>query len=206
MNIRFGRSLVAVAALVAQAPAAQAHIVASRLGDFYAGALHPLTDLQDIVLWLAMGVLAGSLGAARGRWLVPVFPLGLLAGLVLDRMFSVPSAGPAADAGIILALGLLLAAAARIPTALLCAMAFGLAMMRGAANATDFAPETNRLLFAAGLAGAGYAAVTLTMALTLAFRPPDAGPSMEWRGIAIRAFGGWIAAIGLMMVGFAFAS
>jgi urease accessory protein len=206
VNIRFGRSLVAVAALVAQAPAAQAHIVASRLGDFYAGALHPLTDLQDIVLWLAMGVLAGSLGAARGRWLVPVFPLGLLAGLVLDRMFSVPSAGPAADAGIILARGLLLAAAARIPTALLCAMAFGLAMMRGAANATDFAPETNRLLFAAGLAGAGYAAVTLTMALTLAFRPPDAGPSMEWRGIAIRAFGGWIAAIGLMMVGFAFAS
>ena len=206
MNFRFGRSFVAVAALVAQAPAAQAHIVASRLGDFCTGALHPLTDLQDIVLWLAMGVLAGSLGAARGRWLVLVFPLGLLAGLVLDRMFGVPSAGPAADAGIILALGLLLAAAARIPTALLCAMAFGLAVTRGAANAADFAPETDRLLFAAGLAGAGYAAITLTMALTLAFRRPDAGPSMEWRGIAIRAFGGWIAAIGLMMVGFAFAS
>lgn len=206
MNFRFGHSLVAAAALAAPAPAAQAHIVTSRLGDFYAGALHPLTDLQDIVLWLAMGVLAGSLGAARGRWLVLVFPLGLLAGLVLDRIFGVPSAGPAADAGIMLALGLLLAAAARIPMALLCAMAFGLAAMRGAANATDFAPETDRLLFAAGLACAGYAAITLTMALTLAFRRPDAGPSMEWRGIAIRAFGGWIAAIGLMMVGFAFAS
>jgi urease accessory protein len=206
VNFRFGYGLVAVAVLFAQAPAAQAHIVASRLGDFYAGALHPLTDLQDIVLWLAMGVLAGSLGAARGRWLVLVFPLGLLAGLVLDRMLGVPSAGPAADAGMILMLGLLLAAAARIPTALLCAIAFGLAVMRGAANATDFAPETDRLLFAAGLAGAGYAAITLTMALTLAFRWPDAGPSMEWRGIAIRAFGGWIAAIGLMMVGFAFAS
>jgi urease accessory protein len=206
VNFRFGHSLVAAVALAAEAPAAQAHIVASRLGDFYAGALHPLTDLQDIVLWLAMGVLAGSLGAARGRWLVPVFPLGLLAGFVLDRTFSVPSAGPAADAGIMLALGLLLAAAARIPTALLCAMAFGLAAMRGAANAADFAPETDRLLFAAGLACAGYAAITLTMALTLSFRRPDAGPSMEWRGIAIRAFGGWIAAIGLMMVGFAFAS
>jgi urease accessory protein len=206
VSFRFGRSFVAAAVLVAKAPAAEAHIVASRLGDFYAGALHPLTDLQDIVLWLAMGVLAGSLGAARGRWLVLVFPLGLLAGLVLDRIFGVPSAGPAADAGIILALGLLLAAAARIPTALLCAIAFGLAVMRGAANATDFAPETDRILFAAGLACAGYAAITLTMALTLAFRRPDAGPSMEWRGIAIRAFGGWIAAIGLMMVGFAFAS
>jgi hypothetical protein len=77
--------------------------------------------------------------------------------------------------------------------------------MHGAANAADLAPETNRLLFAAGLACAGYAAITLIMALTLTFRP-DAGPSIEWRGIAIRAFGGWIAAIGLMMVGFALAS
>jgi hypothetical protein len=44
------------------------------------------------------------------------------------------------------------------------------------------------------------------MAVTLAFRRPEAGASMAWRGIAIRAFGGWIAAIGLMMVGFAYAS
>jgi urease accessory protein len=94
----------------------------------------------------------------------------------------------------------------RMPTALLCAIAFGLAVMRGAANAGDLGPETNRLLFAAGLACAGYAAITLAMALTLAFRRPDAGPSVAWRGIAIRAFGGWIAAIGLMMVGFAYAS
>jgi hydrogenase/urease accessory protein HupE len=135
-----------------------------------------------------------------------VFPLGLLAGLVLDLSFGLVSVRPAADAAMILVLGLLLAAAAtRIPTALLCALAFGLAVMRGAANAADLAPETNRLLFAAGLACAGYAAITLIMALTLTFRP-EAGPSIEWRGIAIRAFGGWIAAIGLMMVGFALAS
>jgi len=153
-----------------------------------------------------MGVLAGSLGAAKGRWLVLVFPLGLLAGLVLGRAFGVLSAGPAADAGMILALGLLLAAAARIPTALLCVIACGLAVVRGAANAGDLGPATDRLLFAAGLACAGYAAITLTMALTLAFRRPDAAPSMQWRGIAIRAFGGWVAAIGLMMVGFALAS
>jgi hypothetical protein len=37
-------------------------------------------------------------------------------------------------------------------------------------------------------------AITLTMALTLAFRRADAGTSMAWRGIVIRAFGGWIAA------------
>jgi urease accessory protein len=205
VTFRFGRLGIAAAMLFAQAEAAQAHVAASRLGDFYAGAFHPLTDLQDIVLWLAMGVLAGSLGAARGRWLVLVFPLGLLAGLVLGRAFGVLSVGPAANAGMILVLGLLLAVAARLPTALLCMIAFGLAVMRGAANAGDLGPETDRLLFAAGLACAGYATITLTMVLTLAFKPQDSGPSTEWRSIAIRAFGGWVAAIGLMMVGFAFA-
>jgi len=197
---------IATAALIASAQTADAHIVASRLGDFYTGALHPLTDLQDLILWAAIGVLAGSLGASKGRWLVLAFPLGLLAGLGLGRATGFVSAGPAADAGMILVLGLLLAAAVRMPMALLCAIAFGLAVMRGAANAGDLGPETNRLLFAAGLACAGYAAITLTMAVTLAFRRPEAGASMAWRGIAIRAFGGWIAAIGLMMVGFAYAS
>jgi len=206
MKLGFGRVSMVAAMLFAQAQGADAHIIASRLGDFYTGALHPLTDLQDLILWTAMGVLAGSLGAAKGRWLVLVFPLGLLAGLVLGRISGLVSTGPAVDAGMILLLGLLLAAAARLPTALLCVIAFGLAMARGAANVSDLAPETDRVLFAAGLASAGYAAITLIMALTLAFSRPDAGASMAWRGIAVRAFGGWIAAIGLMMVGFALAS
>jgi urease accessory protein len=206
MKYQLARTSIATVMLVASAQAADAHIVASRLGDFYTGALHPLTDLQDLILWGAMGVLAGSLGAAKGRWLVLAFPLGLLAGLVLQRASGLESPGPATNAGMILVLGLLLASAARIPTAMLCMIAFGLAVMRGAANAGDVEPDTNRLLFAAGLACAGYAAITLTMAVTLAFRRPEAGASVAWRGIAIRACGGWIAAIGLMMVGFAFAS
>jgi urease accessory protein len=206
MRFSLGRVWTAAAMLLLQAEAADAHIIASRLGDFYTGALHPLTDLQDIILWTATGVLAGSLGGAKGRWLVLVFPLGLLAGLILGRGFGFVSAGPAADAGTILLLGLLLAAAARAPMTLLCAIAFGLALMRGAANAADLGPEVDRLLFAAGLACAGYAAITLTMALTLTFRRPDARPAVAWRAIAIRAVGGWIAAIGLMMMGFALAT
>jgi len=206
MRCTLAPACVAAAALMASAQAADAHIVASRLGDFYAGALHPLTDLQDLILWIALGVLAGSLGATKGRWLVLVFPLGLLAGLVLGLTSGGVSAGPVADAGMVVVLGLLLAANVRISIAPLCAMALGLAMMRGAANSGDVGLETNRLLFAAGLASAGYAAITLTMAVTLAFRGTDANPSIAWRGIAIRAFGSWIAAIGLMMGGFALAS
>ena len=89
MTRLFKHALVATVSLLASATFADAHIVASRLGDFYAGALHPLSDLQDLILWAALGLLAGSLGASKGRWLVLVFPLGLLAGLILALAFGV---------------------------------------------------------------------------------------------------------------------
>ena len=206
MNIRLGRGLIAAAVLLAQASPAEAHIVALRLGDFYAGALHPLTDLQDIILWGAIGMLGGTLGAARGRWLVLVFPLGLLTGLALAESFGITITGSTVDAAMVLVLGLLLATAVRIPTAALCALAFALAAVRGAANATDLGPETDRLLFAAGLACSGYAVITLVMALVLTFRGADSSAPIGWRKITLQALGGWIAAIGLMMVGYGFAS
>ena len=198
MKPRFASGWMAAALLLAQSNAAEAHIVAARLGDFYMGALHPFTDLRDIILWTAMGVLAGSLGASRGRWLILVFPLGLLAGLQIGRTFGAPSTG-LVDAAMALAMGLMLAATARIPTSLLCAIAFALAAIRGAASGTDLGANTDRLLFAAGLACAGYVFITLTMALTVMFLRTEPGGPASWRTIAVRALGGWIAAIGLMM-------
>jgi hydrogenase/urease accessory protein HupE len=200
------RIALAGAALAASSVAADAHIIGARLGDFYNGAAHPATDPQDVLLWIATGVLAGSLGAARGRWLVLVFPLGLLAGLLIGAATPAVPDNAAMNAGLILVLGLLLAAGARLSVTWLGAIAFALAVFRGAANVAGIGPETNLPLFAAGLTGMGYVAITMTMALTVAFRRADAGDATAWRGIALRALGGWIAAIGMMMVGFTLAA
>jgi hydrogenase/urease accessory protein HupE len=205
MKLKSPRALMSAAMVLAGANAAEAHIVAARLGDFYMGAVHPLTDLQDVVLWTATGVLAGTLGGAKARWLILVFPLGLLVGLSLGNVFGAASA-QLADATMMLAIGMLLAAAAQVPTLLLCAIAFAVAVMRGAANGADLGPETDRLLFAAGLACAGYGAITLTMALTAVFKRTNSDGATSWRAIAVRALGGWIAAIGLMMASLALAS
>jgi hydrogenase/urease accessory protein HupE len=205
MKLKSARALMSAAMVLAGANAAEAHIVAARLGDFYMGAVHPLTDLQDVVLWTATGVLAGTLGGAKARWLILVFPLGLLVGLSLGNVFGAASA-QLADATMMLAIGMLLAAAAQVPTLLLCAIAFAVAVMRGAANGADLGPETDRLLFAAGLACAGYGAITLTMALTAVFKRTNSDSATSWRAIAVRALGGWIAAIGLMMASLALAS
>jgi len=203
MKLNCARLLMATAMLLAGANTAEAHIVAARLGDFYMGVVHPLTDLQDVVLWTATGVLAGTLGAAKGRWLIAVFPLGLLVGLSLGQVFSTTST-QLSDAAMMLAIGLLLAAAAQVPTFMLCAIAFAVAVIRSAANGADLGPETDRLLFAAGLACVGYGAITLAMALTAVFTNSDGVAS--WRTIAVRALGGWIAAIGLMMASLVLAS
>src|SRR5207237_3459193 len=108
--------------LLAAAQTAEAHIVASRLGDFYAGALHPLTDLQDDVLWTALGLLAGSLGATHGRWLVLVLPLGLLLGLSVGLSVGNTWTGPMTGAAMMIVLGLVLAAGVRINVVGLCAI------------------------------------------------------------------------------------
>ena len=200
------RTWLAAALLLACSGSADAHIVAARLGDFYTGALHPLTDLQDIVLWLGLGMLAGSVGRALARWLVVVMPLGLLAGLGLKLGLGLGDVGTIASAAMMVIVGLLLAAGLRLNAAALGTLAFGLAAMRGAANAGGIGAETNRVLFAAGLATAGYAAITLIMAATVAFRRPYAGPVGGWRSVAVRVCGSWIAALGLMIGGFALKS
>lgn len=181
---------------------AQAHIIASRLGDFYAGAVHPLTGLEDVILWATLGLLAATQPARDARWVVLAFPAGLLVGFVAGLQAGVP-AGPVVDAALMVALGALLAAAARVPGPALFALTAALGAWRGAANAAGVSPETNTVLFGAGLVLAGYAAITLVSAVVLAFHQPSRQPGQGWRAVTVRAAGSWVAAIGLMVGGFA---
>ncbi len=193
--------LPVVAALALCTRPAEAHIVSSRLGDFYAGAAHPLTGLQDVVLWTALGVLAGTQPADRARWLVAVFPAGLVTGFLLGLAEGATNGVAAVDAGCMVALGGLIAAAVRLPAPALIVIAFALGLVRGAANAGGVGPDTNTTLFAAGFAVAGYVVITLLSAVILIFRRSGDG----WRSIALRAGGSWIAAIGVMAGGYALA-
>lgn len=193
-------SLAAILLLAAADPAA-AHIVSSRLGDFYGGALHPLTALPDIVLWLALGLVTALQPLRWARWIVLAFPAGLLAGFAAGRGAGLQGDPLALNAALMIGLGLLAAAAVRLPSGLLLLLAVIVGVVRGAANASGLEPETDPALFGAGLLVAGYAVVTLVAALAAAFRHAGA----PWRTIALQAGGSWIAAIGLMVGGFALA-
>ncbi|MEP9356899.1 HupE/UreJ family protein [Xanthobacter sp. KR7-65] len=195
--MRRAARLLALAAALALTPGvAEAHLVDTRLGDFYSGALHPLTDLQQVLPWIALAVLAAFQGAARARWVVLAFPLALLAGAMAEMVLQLPTEAPILGLVLVAAMGLAVAAAARLPLPALIALAVVAGLLHGAQNAATMGPATDRLLFISGMIASGYAVVTLGIGAAIAFLRGG-----TWRPIALRAGGSWVAAVGIMVLG-----
>ncbi|QRG08057.1 HupE/UreJ family protein [Xanthobacter dioxanivorans] len=199
--------LSAAGAALACAPtAAHAHLVETRLGDFYSGALHPLTDLQQVLPWIALAVLAAFQGAQRARWVILAFPLALLAGGLLSLVLPQPAFGPALGLALVAATGLAVAAALRVPLPVLLGTAGIMGLLHGDQNGAAMAASTDRVLFLAGVMASGYVVMTLATGAALAFlrgggRGDDVPSTGSWRPIALRAGGSWVAAVGIMVLG-----
>jgi len=189
-----------VAAVVLLAPsAAQAHLIDSRLGDFYGGVLHPLTAFEEILPWLALAALAAFQGAARARWLVLVFPLSLLAGCALSQLLN-PSFIPGITLALVAITGLAVAAAVRLPLPGLLGLAAVMGLVHGLQNGRAMTATTDQLLFIAGVTAVGYGVITIATGGAIAFLRGAGG----WRPIALRASGSWVAAVGIMVLGLQF--
>lgn len=186
------------ASLLSAPGTAEAHLVGVRFGDFYAGAIHPVTALEHALPWLAMGVLAAMQGPERGRWVVPAFPLGLAVGTALALVVHQEPVVSVLNVASFVILGGLIAAAWPLPAPVLAGIALLTGLTHGYENGTAMTLETDRLLFVSGVAGVGYVLVTLVTAVTVGFLRNSAA----WRRIGLRALGSWIAAVGIMLLGF----
>ncbi|MFG1282481.1 HupE/UreJ family protein [Xanthobacter autotrophicus] len=196
-----GPRLLATAAALACAVAfvpdtAHAHLVDTRLGDFYSGALHPLTDLQQVLPWIALAVLAAFQGAQQARWIILVFPLALAIGGIASLAVPLPSFGPLLGLVLVAVTGLAVAAAARLPLGVLLAIAVVMGLLHGAQNGAAMVATTDRLLFLSGMTAVGYGVITLATGSAIAFLH-----GAPWRPIALRAGGSWVAAVGIMVLG-----
>jgi len=190
--------LLGLTLLVAGWPAsAHAHLVNTRLGDFYGGMLHPLTGVGDILPWLALAVLAAFQTAERARWVVVMFPLALFAGTASTLLWPSLPFVPYAGIALIAIVGLAVAAGIRLPVLVLAGLGVIVALVDGYQNGQAMVPSTDHWLFISGVAMIGYVVMTLVVALTLAFLKGRGG----WREIALRAGGSWIAAVGIMALG-----
>jgi hydrogenase/urease accessory protein HupE len=200
MSTRFRKYLLISLALCFKTTVAQAHLVSTRFGDFYGGMLHPISALEHIFPWLAMGLLAGLQGPQRGRWMLLVFPMALLVGSVLAWWLPSVSVMTSLNTVSFMVLGGLVALAWSLPVSVLVILGMVFGLSHGYGNGLAMTGDMNRSLFVVGVASVGYVIITLVAALTTVI-----AQKRNWVMVAIRAAGSWIAAIGILLVGVKFA-
>jgi hydrogenase/urease accessory protein HupE len=184
--------LVTAAFALASAAPASAHLVQTGFGTFYDGIAHLLLTPADLLVVLALGALAGLRGAEVARPLLFVLAGAWLAGGVAG------AAGPGGgEPSLALALsvalaGVLVAWNTHLPRVLVLALGGTAGALHGYANGatmTGFDP-----LRLAGAVLACFVLTTLAAGLVVGLRA-------RWQEIAVRVAGSWIAAIGVLMLG-----
>lgn len=175
--------------------AAQAHLVNTQFGDFYAGMLHPITALEHILPMLALGLLGGQQGPAKARIVLFVFPIGLAIGAVVSLVNPTYTSPTYINFASFLILGGLVAADWHIPKPVIFLLAALFGITHGYVNGTALGKTMSAHLFLPGFIATGVIIVSLSPALVLSLKA-------AWSRIAVRVAGSWITAIGMMMLAF----
>ena len=173
---------------------AEAHLVTTGLGPVYDGISHVLMSPDDLVPILAMSLLAGLNGPRAGRRtlfaLTSAWLAGGIAGFVVGHT---PMPGTVAAASF-LALGGLTAAGRRLSPGVVTAVAVLVGCVHGWSNGAGIAEAQREAASLVGIAGITFVIVALVSAFVVSLRA-------AWARIAVRVAGSWIAAIGLLMLG-----
>jgi hydrogenase/urease accessory protein HupE len=194
------RNVALLAAVLAPATPAQAHLMNSGFGPFYDGLAHPLISPEDLLPAVAMTLLAGLGGARHGRFVLATLPSAWLAGMAAGAVLAagwaigLPSAPAWLVAVVTVLVGALVASDLRLPLTVVIAMAAALGALHGYDNGRDLAATTGALVAILGIACSLFAVVSLVAGQVAVLRA-------EWARLAVRISGSWIAAIGLLMLG-----
>jgi hydrogenase/urease accessory protein HupE len=175
---------------------AEAHLVTTGLGPVYDGIGHLLLTPEDLVPILALALYAGLRGPRAGRIALFVLPVAWLAGGLLGLNLGGAPAAPVPALSFIL-LGLLVAADVNLPDGAVAALAGVLGLVHGFLNGPALAGGGPGALGLLGIAAVAFVLVALAAALVVSLRAPAAR-------IAVRVAGSWIAAIGLLLLGWTF--
>ena len=185
---------LAVGALVVlMAPSlAHAHVGVGDASGFFSGLAHPVIGLDHLCAMLAVGLWAAQRGG-RAIWLVPVVFLAVMAVGGMLGMMAV--AIPYVETGVvasILILGVMVAAAVRLPLAASVLIVGLLALVHGHAHGSEMPATASGVLYGLGF-----------MATTAVIQMCGIGAGLIARGYGalqlIRYAGGAIVACGMMM-------
>jgi urease accessory protein len=177
------------------APSAQAHLMNTGFGPFYDGLTHLFVTPEDLLPVIALGLLAGLRGPRFGRAVLFALPVAWLVGSAAGLLLAPQVTLPVAETIVTIALGALLAADCPLPIAAVGGLAILLGLLHGSLNGSEL-PKTNASgqISAVGVAAALFVVVSLLAGQAASVRVP-------WVRVAVRVTGSWIAAIGLLLLG-----
>jgi len=191
--LRSSRMLPLATIVLIPTPAA-AHLNSTGLGPVYDGVAHFLTSPEDLPAVLALALWAGARGASYGRRALFVLPSAWLLGSLLG-MTAVPTAGGAVLSAIwLMALGALLATDLALSLRGATALAALLGLQRGYLNGSGIEQSASGIAALFGLGGVVFVVVAIAASSVVRLRA-------AWARVAVRVIGSWIAASGLLVLG-----
>jgi urease accessory protein len=175
---------------------AEAHLNSTGMGPIYDGLVHFLMSPEDLAPVLALALLAGLRGASYGRRALFVLPAAWLLGGLIGLAATSASPHPVVSAFWFLLLGGLLAADAELSLRVTTALSILLGLYHGYLNGTGLGVSGVSAAVLLGLIFAVCVLIALAAALVVQLRA-------SWARTAVRVAGSWIAASGLLMLGWA---
>jgi hydrogenase/urease accessory protein HupE len=176
---------------------ADAHLVSTGAGPFYDGTAHFFLTYEEILPVIALALLAGLRGARYGRWFIAVLPIAWIIGAVCGLFFPKLVLPPALNMVFLLLVpGVLLALDWNLSFKGVLAISALFGFFLGFSNGIAFSQDSGIV----GIAGSMVAALIISIlcsSLAVAF-------SRGWTRIAIRVAGSWLAALGLLALGWSF--
>jgi urease accessory protein len=173
---------------------AEAHFINSGLGPIYDGISHVFLSPEDFLPAVAIAVLAGLNGPIVGRRTLFALTAAWLvaggAGLFAAR----PVLPGVAVTASLLVLGALTAADRRLSPVVVASLAVLVGLLHGWLNGAGLVGEKRDLMALLGIVTAIFVIVALVAAAVVSMRSP-------WARLAFRVAGSWVAAIGLLMLG-----
>ncbi len=162
--------------------------------DLVHGFLHPIGGLDHVLAMVAVGLLAAQLGG-RALWLVPSAFVGVMAVAAMVGAAGItPSHVETGLAASVLVLGAVVALGLGMPASLAAIIVGVFAIFHGVAHGAEIPPTVAGLSYGAGFVAATALLHAAGIGAGLLVRHLTAG------AYVLRAAGGAIAAVGIMMV------
>jgi len=195
---QFGRCTLLATVLMFVCPAtANAHLVSTGFGPFYDGLIHLTLSPDDLLAVIAVALLSGLLGARNGRAVLFVLPSAWLIGGFFGLKIGGEVSFPVVNTLSFLVVGVLVVADRKLPLGLVAGIALLLGLLHGVLNGSAMVQAGGGFLSLVGIATGVFVLVAIVAAFVVSLRA-------VWTRVAVRVAGSWIAAIGLLMLGWAF--